>query len=80
MIVFQSLNPSYTLKPFPRSGTTAWTVHAHDGFNTQIGRDLERLPGDRWRLSFGPTCWVETESEQEMKIMIQGIMIGRCVC
>ncbi len=57
---------------------SAWTIHVDDGFNTQIATRLERRAYD-WRLVFKDEKSVTVDTERDAMILIQGVLIGRCL-
>lgn len=71
----------YTKRPSPDKSSdaeAAWTIHVQDGFDTQIGRRIERH-ARRWLLVFKEGA-VELPTEREMHIFIQGVLTGRTLC
>jgi hypothetical protein len=57
----------------------SWTIHCDDQFATQIGTRLERRERD-WRMVFKDDKSVTVESERDAMILIQGILLGGCLC
>lgn len=58
---------------------SAWTIHCDDKFATQIGTRLERRERD-WRMVFKDNKSVTVDTERDAMILIQGILLGRCLC
>lgn len=72
---------SYVMKPAPLPvGVVAcWTIHAKDQFETQIGTRLERR-SDGWLMVFKDGKSVAVDTERDASVLVQGIMLGRCLC
>lgn len=72
---------TFTRKPAPLAdgAVACWTVHLHDGFETQIGTRLEQREHD-WRMVFKDDKSVTVDTERDAMVLIQGLLLGRCLC
>lgn len=77
------MNAEYKRKPIvpdtDKGVRAAWTIHACDGFETQIGTRLERNFDGGWRFVMKDTAFY-FKNEIRASLFIQGVCVGRCLC